>query len=414
MIAGCALIGYARGPLIRDQELENSLMTSVSPSPREQEPRLAAIVLAAGYSSRMGQFKPLLSVGASTAVEAVVQSFLAAGVLDVCVVLGHRADDLRPVVEAAGARCTINSNFDLGMYSSVCAGVAALSTSTDTCFVTPADIPLVRVGTIRRLVRFYAETRKGIIYPIFNGDRGHPTLISRAILAEALDRGPDSRLSALLAAHEEESSSLFVPDEGIHLDMDTPDDLARVRELALHREVPSLQECEAILAMYQPNERVAGHSRMVACVAQQIAVALLERDIKMDPLLARAGGLLHDLAKGKPDHAAAGAQLLRDLEFDNVSDVVAAHTDCTFTGHKLDEAAIVYLADKLVSGERVVGLERRFDNAVDRFRENPVALAAALQRRATAEAIAHQIENSLGIELPLLISNLSASESCSR
>jgi putative nucleotidyltransferase with HDIG domain len=384
-------------------------MTSLSHSPLKEEPRLAAIVLAAGYSSRMGQFKPLLSVGTRTAVEAVVQSFLAAGVLDVCVVLGHRANDLRPVVEAAGARCAINSNFDLGMYSSVCAGVAAISTSTDACFVTPADIPLVRVSTIRRLARFYAETRQGIIYPIFNGDRGHPTLISRAILAEALDRGPDSRLSTLLSAHEEECSSLFVPDEGIHLDMDTPDDLARVQELAIHREIPSLQECEAILAMYQPNERVVRHSRMVACVAQEIAVALAERDIKINPLLARAGGLLHDVAKGKPDHAAAGAQLLRDLEFENVADVVAAHTDCTFTG-RLDEAAIVYLADKLVSGERIVGLERRFENALERFREDPVALAAALQRRATAEAIAHRIENSLGIELPLFISNLSASE----
>ena len=134
-----------------------------------------------------------------------------------------------------------------------------------------------------------------------------------------------------------------------------------------------------------------------------MAAALAEKGVPIEPLLVRAGGLLHDLAKGQPDHAAVGAQFLRDLEFGNVADVVALHTDCSFAEQKLDEAAIVYLADKLVSGETVVGLARRFDRSLERFRENPIALAAALRRRAAAEAIAHEIESRLGVELHLLI-----------
>jgi putative nucleotidyltransferase with HDIG domain len=178
-----------------------------------------------------------------------------------------------------------------------------------------------------------------------------------------------------------------VPDEGISLDMDTPDDLVKIRELARYRENPSSRECEALLAVFQPEERVIRHSRAVAHVGHALALALAERNIPLDPRLVQAGGLLHDIAKGSEDHAAAGAQLLRDLEFENVAKVVAAHTDCTFIDQNLDEAAIVYLADKLVSGEQVVGLAQRFHRSLERFSENPIALAAALRRRATAEAI---------------------------
>jgi molybdenum cofactor cytidylyltransferase len=376
---------------------------------RESQPRLAAIILAAGYSSRMGQFKPLLRIGHGAVIEAVVRLFRGAGIPDVSVVLGHRANELCPVVEAAGARCVINSRFASGMYSSVCAGVAALPTGTDACFVIPADIPLVRVSTIRRLASFYAGKNKEIVYPVFQERRGHPPLISSRVLAEALGRGPEARLSTLLSEHENGAYNLFVPDEGIHLDMDTPDQLARIRELSCHREIPSPRECEALLAVYQAEELIARHSRAVADVAYRMAVALAEKGVSIDPLLARAGGLLHDLAKGKPHHAEAGAQLLRDFEFASVADVVAAHTDYTFEKQKLDEAAIVYLADKLVSGENVVGIVQRFHRSLERFRENPIALAAALRRRAMAEAIAQEIESCLGVRLTQVIADLPAS-----
>jgi HD superfamily phosphohydrolase YqeK len=123
----------------------------------------------------------------------------------------------------------------------------------------------------------------------------------------------------------------------------------------------------------------------------------------VNPRLAQAGGLLHDIAKGQEHHAEAGASLLKDLEFVAIASVVASHTDCAFENGKLDEAAIVYLADKLVSGEQVVGLAQRFHRSLERFRDNPVALASALRRRSTAEAIAQAIENCLGAELQHII-----------
>lgn len=352
----------------------------------------------------MGQFKPLLRMGDCLVIESVVRMFFNAGISNVNVVVGHRAQELYPVVEASGAKCVPNPEFDQGMYSSVCAGVAALPVGVEACFVIPADIPLVRASTIRRMVRyFFAEESKPVVYPVFEERRGHPPLISRAVLSEALAGGPFASLSALLANHEDEAFNLFVPDEGIHLDLDTPEDLTRSCEIASHREIPSPRECEALLACYQSDGLVIRHSRAVAEVAYRMALALAERKLPLDPYLARAGGLLHDLAKGMDDHAGAGARLLRDFEFENVARVVAAHTDCSSDEQKLDEAAILYLADKLVSGEQLVGLAQRFHRSRERFRENPHALAAVLRRQARAEAIAKEVESCLGVELQCLL-----------
>lgn len=91
--------------------------------------------------------------------------------------------------------------------------------------------------------------------------------------------------------------------------------------------------------------------------------------------------------------------MLRDVEFPCVADVVGSHTTYDFSQANLDEAAIVYLADKLVSGEDVIGIDQRFRYALERFRNEPVALDAAMRRLATAKAIEHEIEERLDTKL---------------
>jgi molybdenum cofactor cytidylyltransferase len=191
-------------------------------------PEISALVLAAGYSSRMGQFKPLLPIGSSTVIETVVRLFHSAGIPNVYVVLGYRAHALLPVAAKAGANCVINHRFDEGMYSSVRAGVAALATNFEACFIMPVDIPLVCTNTIHQLVQCYNSTRKSIIYPVFRSLRGHPPLVSCKILAETIQGGPYDRLSALLSAHEREACNVDVSDEAIHRDIDTPNDFVEL------------------------------------------------------------------------------------------------------------------------------------------------------------------------------------------
>jgi putative nucleotidyltransferase with HDIG domain len=373
---------------------------AIQPVPAEAvESRIAAIVLAAGYSSRMAEFKPLLPLAGSTALERCIGLFRAAGVGEVIAVLGHRAEELQPMAERAGARCILNPHFKQGMFSSISAGSRALAGWVEAAFVLPADIPLVRPHTIRRMASIFITRRDGIVYPVFEGRRGHPPLIERKILNEAAEEGATGPLFDLLARHENEAINLLVADRGIHMDMDTPAEYDALCTLAACRDIPTRAECEVILVTQSVAPSQVRHSRRVAEVAERIALALARSGLTLNVELVRAGALLHDLAKGQPNHAAVGAEYLRSMDFPRVATIVGAHTKLDFLGGHLDECAIVYLADKLVRGDSVVTLEQRFQPALARFSDNPPALHAVQSRMATALAVAQAVVTQLGVSI---------------
>jgi CTP:molybdopterin cytidylyltransferase MocA/HD superfamily phosphohydrolase YqeK len=357
----------------------------------------AAIVLAAGASSRMGRLKPLLPLGGRTALECSITLFRDAGIDDILAVVGNHAEDLRPLIERCGARCIYNAQWETGMYSSVVAGASALRSSTRAAFVLPADVPLVRSATVRQLAAVSDASLETIVYPVFEHRRGHPPLIARRILDEAA-RGASGSLRVLLLAHEHSAIEVPVPDEAIHLDMDTPADFDTLEGLAARRDIPTTAECEAMLAQLRVPEPVGRHSRKVAQVACRIVDALQASHMAIDPNLVRAAALLHDMAKGQPRHAEVAAAILQNHAMYRVAEVVTAHTEMAFDG-TIDERAVVYLADKLVSGDRLISLEERFRRSLDGFRDNSDALASAHRRKAAAEQIAVAIENCLGIPL---------------
>jgi putative nucleotidyltransferase with HDIG domain len=365
--------------------------------------RLAAIVLAAGYSSRMADFKPLLPLAGSTALERSIGLLRAVGIAEVIAVLGHRAEELQPLAERAGARCVRNPHFDQGMFSAVAAGSRALPGGVEAAFVLPADIPLVRPNTVRQLAAAFATRLASIAYPVFEGRRGHPPLIARNILLEAARDGELGPLPDLLARHEGEAIEVQVWDQCIHMDMDTRAGYDELRALAACREIPTGAECEAILAGQSVEPTIIRHVRMVADVAQRIALALVRSGVSLNLELVRAGALLHDLAKGQPNHAEVGAAILRSMDFPRVATVVGAHTDLDFTGDRLDESAIVYLADKLVRGERLLTISQCFQPALTRFSDNPLALRAVQIRMATAKAVALAVETRLGAPLASIV-----------
>ncbi|MGA3161992.1 MAG: DVU_1551 family NTP transferase [Terracidiphilus sp.] len=370
------------------------------PVPTEaNESRLAAVVLAAGYSSRMAEFKPLLTLAGSTALERCIGLFRAAGVAEVIAVLGHRAEELQPLAERAGARCVLNPHFELGMFSSISAGSRALAGWIEAVFVLPADIPLVRPYTIRQMASAFASRRAGIVYPVFAERRGHPPLIARKILDEAAEEGVAGTLSDLLARHESEAIDLPVADQGIHMDMDTPAEYEELRALADCRDIPTRAECEAILSGQSVGPPQVRHSRKVAEVAARIALALARNGFSLNLELVLAGALLHDVAKGQPDHANVGANFLCSMDFPRVATAVGAHTELDFSGGLLDECAIVYLADKLVRGDSLVTLEQRFQPALVRFSNDPQTLSAVRGRMDTAKAVALAVETRLGASL---------------
>jgi molybdenum cofactor cytidylyltransferase len=358
--------------------------------------RIVALVLAAGYSSRMGIFKPLAPLGESTPLEQAVARFHRAGVDDVRVVVGHRADDLAPVVERLGARCIFNEDYDRGMFSSVRSGLLSLESDVDAFFLLPADIPLIRLTTIRELLEAFDPSHPGIIYPSFEGERGHPPLISTALLPHDLPEDFPGGLRALLERLEESARDVEVTDQAILMDCDTPSDYQAIVHHWAQGNIPTEMECEAIWSRLGVDESIVAHSSMVAEVARVLTVALNRAGLNLSLPLILAAGRLHDIARDQPDHARAGAQLLANMGHPEVAAVVSTHMDILPNSTGLTEADLLYFADKCVAGDRLVTLEERFGKAMSRHADRPDILKNVSVRLENARTIGRLVESALG------------------
>lgn len=358
----------------------------------QQHPILAAVILAANFSSRMGRVKALLPMGDENIIAHLVRSFRQAGIERIGVVIGHDAQQVEPVLRKLGVEAITNPDYEHGMYSSVQAGLASLPAKVEACFVLPVDIPLVRPATIASLASRFAAEQAPITYPRFSGQRGHPPLISRFLFAEILAGKGDGGLRALLTNHQGAASDVNVLDEGVMLEMDTPEDYEQLAKLALRRHLPTPAECEAILATRPTSELLRQHGRAVTAVARTIATRLAARGIAIDLNLVLAASLLHDIAKGQPGHAETGAALVEGLGYPVVANVIRQHRSMTFDGATPNEAAVVFLADKLVSKDRRVSLEERYRPTFERFHDQPEALQGATRRYEMARTILAVVE----------------------
>lgn len=361
--------------------------------PRPPEVPVAAVVLAAGRSSRMGTSKPLLPFGDTFVLAHVVETLRAGGIDDIAVVVGHGADRLAPIVADLGVEVVVNPNYDRGMFSSIRAGIASLPPKIAGALLLPVDVPLVRAATFAEIAAAGVASGATVLHPTFRGERGHPPFLARALFREILAFDGEGGLAALLDRRAEAAAEVAVFDRGILHDMDHPADHLRLSGALAHRHVPEAIECAAIHEAAATSEAIRRHCLAVSAFATAMAERLMARGIVLDIDLVRAAGLLHDIAKGHPRHAEAGADLLCRLGHPAVAGVIAAHMDLGVVETPvLDEAEIVHLADKLVCEERRVTLDERFSQSFRRFNENPEALAGARRRRDGAEAVLHAVE----------------------
>jgi len=194
--------------------------------------RVSAIILAAGFSTRMGgRFKPLLPLGNTTILGRCIGLFHRGSLENVVVVTGHRAEDVQVAAKEQGARPVFNPDYEKGMFSSVVAGLKAIDADVEAVFLLPVDIPLVQTETIECLLSAYQRHRGKIIRPVYQGRQGHPPIIPLAIGTSIADwSGPDG-LRGALAQFENETVGVEVEDPHILFDVDTPTDYERLQRI---------------------------------------------------------------------------------------------------------------------------------------------------------------------------------------
>ena len=197
----------------------------------ETPEKIAAVLLAAGRSRRMGAFKPLLPFGGGSVVRACVESLREAGAREVVVVVGHRAEEVRAALaRRACVRFAVNDEPGSEMGVSVARGVEALGGDVEAVLVALVDQPAVPSDAIRSLIEARARTGARLVLPEWGGRGGHPVLIDLGLREELLRLVPPGGLRALFDAHRGEV--LRVPSESpfVARDMDTWDDYCKLHE----------------------------------------------------------------------------------------------------------------------------------------------------------------------------------------
>ncbi|TVM31370.1 DVU_1551 family NTP transferase [Oceanidesulfovibrio marinus] len=367
-------------------------------------PSCAGVVLAAGYSSRMGELgaKPLFSLGGSTVLERAVDLLRQGGADSVIVVLGHRAEEVVPLAERAGAEIVFNTNYPEGMFSSVQAALRALeeyNTPVDAAAFLPTDCCLVRSAAVRALYRVFADSPESIIRPSYRGSPGHPIFVPAHLFSAVQAHDGRQGLRGALESHP----MIDVPvwDRHTTWDMDTPEDYARAQRAAARLHAPTAGECLALLEDVQglPPQAVA-HGKAVARVARLLAEGINKTHAQrhvLDLDLVTAAGLLHDIAKGEPHHETEGGHILRGLGLDAVAAVTEEHRDLTWKEDApATEREVVYLADKLVRGPMLMPVEQRFAEKIAFHADDPAEVAAIRGRLGRAQAAHDRLAGMLG------------------
>jgi molybdenum cofactor cytidylyltransferase len=192
---------------------------------------IAAIVLAAGESSRMGRPKPLCAFGDRPALELVLDACGRAGLIRV-VVLGHAADQIRAGVTFGGSIVVDNPEYDKGQTSSLQAGLRALPDGVTAFVLFPADHPLITADEINPLILEYRRRKheRQIFVPSYNLKRGHPVLFDASLREELLKLPPDTPARRVIDLHPGRIAYVEIPTAAILMDMDTPEDYARCLE----------------------------------------------------------------------------------------------------------------------------------------------------------------------------------------
>jgi CTP:molybdopterin cytidylyltransferase MocA len=189
---------------------------------------VAGVILAAGMSTRMGALKQLLPLGGRTAIEWSAE-VVGRRLDEVVVVLGHRAEEIAPVLAAYPVRWVVNADYQTGMLSSVQCGVQAVDAAAD-YLICLGDQPRLSGAVVEQVLQARNQVSEGIIIPTASDRRGHPVLIRNAYRAEILGLPLDVGLNAVTRGHPEDTCELPVAEDAILTDMDTPADYQRELE----------------------------------------------------------------------------------------------------------------------------------------------------------------------------------------
>lgn len=354
--------------------------------------KIAGLITAAGFSSRMNGFKPLMKLNGFPMAAMTVQSMRNAGIQDITVVTGYRGQEICEALADMNVSIVRNEAYaSTDMLTSVKLGLKRLG-GVDGVFFLPADVPLTSSAVFQKmferipklgkgcqaLIPFVGEkTSEGLqpVKRVVSPDRNtngreqffsverqtHPPLILRAgwqdVLAYKGERGLGGALAGLV------TEKIIVDREDTSDDADCRAEFALLEKQARARRGVSEKVCREFYEEVSLPEHIRAHCLSVGELAGRMAERLVKHGAFLDVELCRSGGYLHDLLRSEPYHAKAAGAFLRERGYLALAEVVGAHMEFLKPATICRESVIVCLADKLICGTERVTPEQRYQEA---------------------------------------------------
>ena len=361
-----------------------------------QKSDIAVLIIAAGYSSRMHEFKPLLPLGKTSALQRLIETYKTHGLNHIYVVVGHRHKEIEEVLKNENVTVVYNEAYDKGMFSSIQKGLCSIDERVSAFYMNPVDIPLITVHSLERLFEAYVREKKGVIYPTFLGHKGHPPLIDMKYKEHILSSDGEGGLKRVLEAFNEDALYVSVYDQAVLMDMDTKEDYETLCAYD-RRTAPTEKECLALMYENGVDEHIIAHCQAVEKMMQIILFELSCIKIVLDKNTLLAAALLHDIARKEKNHADVGALKLKAMGYEAIGTMIATHMDIEVNVNApLNENELLFLADKLVSEDEACGFEKRFEKAFLKCEGNLEAQKNIMKRLNATKMIIKKIENLTG------------------
>lgn len=366
--------------------------------------KINGLIVAAGLSSRMKDFKPLMKINNKPLIMNTIDSLRKSGIKDIYVVVGYRGDEIKKILQNENIHIIHNSNYrNTSMYDSFKLGLIEISNNCDALAFTPGDIGFVSKFTIDLLIDEINKGEKKIIYPMFKGEKGHPPIISSKCFDYLLSYDGYEGLKGGLEYFKYDSIKVETPDKFILLDADTKEDFQKIKNYYENINKLTYEECMYLLQYSNVPNYIIKHCKKVEEIATDISISInkyiRDESKKININLISSAALLHDIKRIEKNHEIKGANFIESLGYEKISFIVKTHMNLDESmKNEINENTILYFSDKLVDEDKFVGLESRFSNKINKFQNDTTIYESIINKYNIALKIKSSIISIVGNE----------------